>query len=198
MKDKLIIIGCGGHAKSVADIYLLNNPDSSIIFVDQNAQDNEKIFGFPVIKNYDIKTEAVFIAIGDNKKRAELVQKYKNLCSIISKTAYVGREVEMGNGVLVAHNAHVGAGTKINNNVIINTSASIDHDCIIGENSHIAPNSTLCGHVKIGKNVFIGAGSTIINNITICDNVIVGAGTVVYKNIETIGTYVGDSAKKIG
>lgn len=197
MKDKLVIIGCGGHARSVADIYLFNNQNAEIIFVDENAQNGEKILGFPVLKDYNITAEKVFIAVGDNNKRAELAKKHSNLCSIISKTAYIGREVEIGNGVLVAHNAHIGTGTKICNNAIINTSVSIDHECIIGENSHIAPNSTICGRVRIGKNVFVGAGSTIIDKLTVCDNTIIGAGSIIYKNADTPGTYVGKEGQKV-
>lgn len=197
MKDKLVIIGCGGHARSAADVYLLNNPDAEIIFIDENAQDEEKILGFPVFKNYNITTESVFIAIGDNQKRLEVSKKHSNLCSIISKTAYIGREVKIGNGVLIAHNTHIGVGTKIYDNAIINTSASIDHNCVIGTNSHIAPNSTICGWVAIGKNVFVGAGSTVIDKLAICDNTIIGAGSVIYKNIDTAGTYVGKEGQKI-
>lgn len=197
MKDRLVIIGCGGHARSVADVYLLNNPNDDIIFVDKNAKDGEKILGFPVLKEYNITTEKVFIAIGDNNKRAEAFKKYKKICSIISKNAYIGRNVKIGTGVLIAHNAHIGVGSEIFDNTIINSSVSIDHDCIIEENSHIAPNSTLCGQVKIGKNVFVGAGSTIIDNISICDNTIIGAGSVIHKNIDQAGTYIGDDNRKI-
>jgi len=197
MKDSLVIIGCGGHARSAADVYLLNNPNSDIIFIDENAKDGEQILGFPVFKNYNITSESVFIAIGDNKKRAELTKKYSNLCSIISKTAYIGREVKIGNGVLIAHNTHIGVGTKICDNTIINSSASIDHDCVIGANSHIAPNSTICGRVTIGKNVFIGAGSTIIDKLFICDDTIIGAGSIIYQNIDTAGVYVGKEGQKI-
>lgn len=197
MNDRLVIIGCGGHARSVADIYLLNNPNDDIIFVDENAKEGEKILGFPVLKEYNITTEKVFIAVGDNKKRAEMFKKYKNLCSIISKNAYIGHEVKIGTGVLIAHNTHIGVGSEIFDNTIINSSVSIDHDCIIGENSHIAPNSTLCGRVKIGKNAFIGAGSTVIDNINISDNTIIGAGSVIHKNINQPGTYVGNDNRKI-
>lgn len=197
MRNKMIIFGCGGHARSVADVCLLNNPDTKIVFVDDNAQPDEKILNFPVVKSYDISDEEVFVAIGDNQKRTEFSKNLSNLCSIISKNSYIGKEVEIGKGVFVAHNAHIGVGSKIGNNVIINTSASVDHDCIIGDNSFIAPNSTLCGRVIIGKNVFIGAGSTIIDNIIICDNTIIGAGSVIHKDIKAAGTYIGKEGQKI-
>ena len=63
---KLIIIGCGGHARSVASVVLQNFPDAKIIFVDENAQDNERIFNFPVVRTLPQDAQNIFVAIGDN------------------------------------------------------------------------------------------------------------------------------------
>lgn len=197
MQNKLIIIGCGGHSRSVADVYLQNNPNDELVFVDSNAKQTEKIFGFPVVSEYDIKNEKVFVAIGDNQKRAVESKKYANLCSIIAKNAYVGRGTEIGKGVFIANNAHIGAGSTIADNTIINTSASIDHEVFIGANCHIAPNVSICGRTEIGSNVFVGAGANIIDGIKICDNAVIGAGAVVVKDITNEGVYVGCPAKKI-
>ncbi len=184
MKNKVVIFGCGGHARSAADIYLLNNIGAELIFVDEMAKDGEQIFGFPTLKDYKLTDEDVFVAIGDNYRREKFCNKQKQLCSIISKNAYIGKHVEIGKGVLIAHHSHIGTGSKIGDNVIVNTSASIDHDCFIGANSHIAPNATLCGKVVIGKNVVRCAGTIIINNISICDNfcVITNFNTIAYDN----------------
>ena len=197
MKNKLVIIGCGGHARSVADVYLFNNPDAEIVFVEENAKDGEEILGFPALKSYDIKNEKVFIAIGDNKARESELKKHKTTETIVSKKACIGKDVELGNGVFIAHEAHVGVGSKIGEGTIINSSALVDHEVLIGKNCHIAPNSTICGRCTIGKNTFVGAGATIIDKLTISDNVTVGAGAVVIKNIDKPGTYVGNPARKI-
>jgi hypothetical protein len=50
--NSLIIFGCGGHARSVADIILYNKPNAQLTFVDENAKMNENILGFNVIRNY--------------------------------------------------------------------------------------------------------------------------------------------------
>lgn len=197
MENKLVIVGCGGHARSVADVYLLNNPNAEIVFVDENAKDGEKILGFFVLKTYEIKDEKVFVAIGDNEKRADELKKYSNAETIVSKTAQIGKEVILDKGVFVAHQAHIGVGSKIGEGTIINSSALVDHEVQIGKNCHIAPNTTICGRCSIGDNVFFGAGATVIDKIKITDNVIIGAGSVVVKNINDKGTYVGNPARKI-
>lgn len=197
MKNKLVMIGCGGHARSVLDVYLFNNPQAEVVFVDPLAREGEKILNFPVLKDHKITDEAVFVAIGDNLKRAKECKKYKNLCSIISKNAHIGNNVKIGNGVFVAHNVHVGIESKIGDGSIINTSSSVDHEVTIGENCHIAPNTTICGRCEIGNNVFLGAGATVIDKIKICDNTTIGAGGVVVKDIDKEGTYVGVPVEKI-
>lgn len=197
MKNKLVIIGCGGHARSVADVYLLNNPNAELVFFHEDAKENELILGFPALSNYKIEDEQVFIAIGDNIKRKNEALKYKELQLIVSKNAYIGRNVSINQGVFISNMAHIGVNSDIGFNTIINTATIIDHDVIIGKNCHIAPNSTICGRVKIGNNVFVGAGSIIIDKINICDDVIIGAGAVVIKDINEKGTYVGNPLRKV-
>ena len=41
---KINIIGCGGHARSVADVILGRYPDIEIVFWDVNAGKDEMIF----------------------------------------------------------------------------------------------------------------------------------------------------------
>jgi sugar O-acyltransferase (sialic acid O-acetyltransferase NeuD family) len=199
-KDKLVIIGCGGHAKAVLDVVLNNGDYENVVLLDDNAREGEKILGYDVVKDCNITTEDVFVGIGDNKIRTELCKKYyENLTSIVSKNAYIGAGVTLGKGVFVAHRAHIGVLSQVGDFAVINTSASVDHECVIGEGAFIAPNSTLCGKVVVGKNCLLGAGATAIDNMSICDDTKVGAGAVVVKKIETLGTYVGAPARvKVG
>ena len=198
MTDKLIIFGCGGHAKAVLDVVLYNGEYKEIIFVDENAKENETILDFPVIKNYTITKEDVFIAVGNNEKRMQLGKKYyKNLVSIVSKKAYIGKNVTIGKGVFVAHNAQVGIMSRISDFCIINSSASLVHECVLAETVFIGPNTTLCGKVHIGNNSFIGASATIIDNIKINKNITIGASTVVIKDLIKEGIYVGNPARFI-
>ena len=75
MGNKYVIIGCGGHAKSILDVILFNEPAADVVFLDKNAKENEKILNCPVVKDYNIKDEKVIIGIGDNVKRRNLTEK---------------------------------------------------------------------------------------------------------------------------
>lgn len=197
MKNKLVIFGCGGHSRAVLDVILNNKEYDDILFVDDNAKDNEKILSYPIYKDYNITNEAVFVAIGNNSKRKILCkQYYNNLISIISKDSYLGQNVSIGKGVFIGHDVHLGIFSKIGDFSIINTRATIDHECTIEEAVFVGPNSTLCGKVQLGKNVFIGAGCTIKDNIVINNDIVVGAGAVVIKELSEKGSYIGIPAKK--
>lgn len=199
MQSRLVIFGCGGHGKAVLDVVLHNGDFSDIVFVDHNAKDSEDILGFPILKEYSVNDEKVFIAVGDNAKRTALCEKYyENLTSVVSNNAYIGRNVKIGKGVFIGHHAHVGILSVVEDFVIVNTSASADHECRLKRGCFIAPNSTLCGKVTVGELSFVGAGSVVKEKIQIGTKVIVGGGAVVVKNLEQEGIYFGIPAKKNG
>lgn len=196
--DRLIIFGCGGHARAVLDVIVYNGEYDDIVFVHENAKANEKILNFPVLSNYgNIKNEKVFVAIGDNSTRKYLCEKYyNNLISIISKNAYIGQDVEIGKGVFVGHNTYIGIFTIVEDFCIVNTGSLVEHECVIGKVSFIGPNATLCGRVRLGQNVFVGAGTTIIEKILVGNNIVIGAGNVVLHHLSEEGIYVGIPVQK--
>ena len=198
MKE-IIIYGCGGHSRSVADVILFNEPEARLVFVDDSARENEEIFGFKVVKSFPQKQHNCFLAIGDNTKRKKIYDEMKeaNLISVVSKQAYLGHSCKIGIGCFLGHFCHVGSETIIGSNAILNTAAIVSHEVEIGQYCHIAPNATISGRTKIGDLVFIGVGATVKNKINICSNVIIGAGATVVKDITEPGIYVGTPAKRI-
>ena len=200
---KLVVYGCGGHARSIINAIHELCDRMKIILVDRNAKSDEIILGCKTVSEYELsEADGYIIAIGDNKARLELYQKLncdkKGRCiSVISKYSSVGMDTVIGKGVFVAANTYIGPQAVIGDNTIINTGSVIEHETKIGNHTHIAPHVTVCGRVTIGNNVLCGAGSIVIDNISICDNVVIGAGAVVRENIVEAGKYVGIPAKKM-
>lgn len=196
---ELVIFGCGGHSRSVADIILASQPLVSLSFVDPYARENETIYGFPVIKEFVIGDSPVFIAIGDNAGRKEKIEELGdvNLISVISEKAHVGYKAIISAGCFVGNYCHIGPEAVIGKNTIINNAAVVEHEVKIGSHCHIGPNVTISGRCKIGDMVFVGVGSTVKDYVSICSNVIIGAGATVVKNISEPGTYVGCPVRKI-
>lgn len=197
----LIIYGCGGHARSVADI-AISNGIKNIIFVDKNAKANEKLLGFDILKDIPaFGPENYFIALGDNDERAklwhQLSNENKNIVNLISQNAYIGNNVHLQTGIFVGNAVHIGPNVTIGIGTIINTRSVIEHDCVVGAYSHVSVNAVMAGKSQIGDFVFMGAGSILIDDRQICSHVMIGAGSVVVNDIVEPGTYVGVPARKI-
>ncbi len=206
MDNRVIIIGAGGHGKVIADI-ITKSKDELIGFLDDNKEIGEviiekyKVIGkIEDITKFSIADSNIqfIIAIGDNKKRKTITEKYKilNYYTAIHPNSQIGLGVTIKEGTAIMANTCINSSTTIGKHCIINTGAIIEHDNKIDDYVHISPNATLCGTVEIGTLTHIGAGSTIRNNIKICENCTIGAGTVVVKKIEEKGTYIGVPAKK--
>lgn len=194
-----VIFGCGGHALNIADIILCNEPYARILFVDENAQENEYKLGFHVVKNPPPAGYRCIVGIGDNAKRKQKFDgiDHEQLFSAISPNAYLSHAAAIGAGCFISHLSAVCAGVIVGDNSIIGTSCVIGHDCQIGGHCFMGPNVTLAGYTHLGELVFIGAGATVIDKVRICSNVTVGAGATVVNDITVPGTYVGTPARRI-
>mgnify|MGYP002677613388 FL=1 len=203
---KLILIGGGGHCKSVIEVAesagyeikgILDMPDE----VGKEVLPGHKVIGTDDdIPQYVDECNFV-ITVGFIKNpalRIKLYNKVKEvggkLATIIASTAYVSKYAEIGEGTVIMHHAFVNAGAKIGDNCIINTFANIEHDAEVGNQCHISTGTMVNGECKIGENCFIGSQSVCANCIEIASDIIVGAGSVVRKSIRVKGIYAGNPA----
>ncbi|MCC6887436.1 MAG: NeuD/PglB/VioB family sugar acetyltransferase [Hyphomicrobiales bacterium] len=197
----LLLLGLGGHARSVADVALdLGAP--ALAFVNPSARPGERCLGWPCERELPgalAPDWAAFPASGDNRRRCEQVESVLSrgwpLASIVSRRASVGCGAQVDRGVFIGHHAHIGPLASIGRGALINTAAVVEHDCIVGAFSHVSVNATVAGKSRIGAFVFVGAGATIIDGLTVADHVIIGAGATVVDDIDRPGTYVGSPAR---
>ena len=194
--DSLLVLGCGGHGKVIAETIILEGIYKKLAFIDDIYKEpGEKIFNLPLIG----KLESVFnkkilkdypnaiVGIGDSILRIRWLNILKNfgfkIPIIKHPTAWVAPSSKIEYGTVIFANSTVQTNTCIKRGVIINTASSIDHDCLIGEGTHICPGVNLAGDIKIGNNCFIGIGSSISNGITIKNNVILGGGSFLMNDL---------------
>lgn len=206
MKRPLILIGGGGHCKSIIEVAesvgyeikgILDMPDE----VGKEVLPGHKVIGTDdEIPRYVEECDFV-VTVGFIKNpalRIKLYNKVKTaggrLATIIASTAYVSKYAELGEGTVIMHYAFVNAGAKIGENCIINTFVNIEHDAVVGNQCHISTGTMVNGECKIGENCFIGSQSVCANCIEIASDIIVGAGSVVYKSLRMKGIYVGNPA----
>lgn len=206
MKRPLILIGGGGHCKSVIEVAesagyeikgILDMPDE----VGKEVLPGHKVIGTDdEIPQYVEECDFV-ITVGFIKNPALRIKLYNKvkaaggrLATIIASTAHVSKYAELGEGIVIMHHAFVNAGAKIGDNCIINTFVNIEHDAEVGNQCHISTGTMVNGECKIGENCFIGSQSVCANCIEIASDIIVGAGSVVCKSIRVKGIYAGNPA----
>lgn len=204
----LILIGGGGHCKSVIEATESIGREIRGI-LDLPEYMGAECLGYRVIGNdNDIPKYAdeceFIVTLGFIKnpmpriRLHELVKKSGGkLATVIASTAHVSRHAEIGEGTVVLHHATVNAGARIGFGCIINTAANIEHDAKVGDYAHISTGAMINGDCSIGRSCFIGSGVVVANGVSITDGSIVGAGGAVPRHITESGTYIGVPARRI-
>ncbi len=197
MKQKIILIGAGGHSKSVADsidtdLYEL------VGFLDGKKTGTH--LQFPIIGSTledvnDHRAYQYFVSIGDVSARKmwyETLMKYGvETFNIIDKTAIVAPTARIGTGNFIGKYAVINADATIGDNNIINTKALIEHECRVGNHTHLSTNSTINGNVVVEDEVFFGSCAVCNGQLKIGHGAIIGSGSVIIKDVEPNTTVVG-------
>lgn len=200
MKDRLLILGAGGHGKVVADAAQLQGQWAHIAFLD-DAPPAARVLDLPVIggsheaAGLRERFNHAIVAIGDAERRLALLTELAGLDFTIPvvrhPSAVVSPHATIGRGtVLFAHSA-VNPGSRLGQGCIVNTGARIDHDCMLDDGVHIAPGATLAGDVHVGRASWIGVGASVREGIRIGEQSTVGAGAAVVGDIGAHQTVVG-------
>lgn len=210
MNKKILLIGGGGHCKSVLDSLLKRNEYSDIGIIDkQNIGGN--ILDVPIMGcDNDLSTlhskgyHYAFVtvgSIGDPSLRIKLFNMIEEIGfkipNIIDSTAILSDHVGLESGIFVGKNVVINAGSFIGEGSIINSGSIIEHDCIINKFSHIAPGTVICGEVELGESSHIGARSVIKQQIKIGSNTIIGMGSVVIKDVGEYVVAYGNPCKEV-
>lgn len=212
MQENIVLIGSGGHCKTIVDSIERLGTFKIAGYIDLGEIGKEAYRGYKIIGHdediqsiYDSGIRNAFIAlgfIGKSNVRKRLYFKMKevgfSLPVIIDPSAVVAKDAVIGEGTYIGRNAVVNTDAKIGMNCIINTSAIVEHECIVGDFSHLAVAAVICGQTQVGDECFLGANSTVIQRLKISDRCVVGAGSVVLSSIGSDCTVVGVPAKVIG
>lgn len=204
---KIVLVGGGGHCKSVIDSIRSKNEFEIVGItdpVDKGEILNVKILGTDYILQdmHNQGVEYAFItvgSIGNPKLRITLYDMLSKIGfkfpAIIDKTAIVSEECSIGEGTFVGKGAIVNAEAIIGKQAIINTGAIVEHDCLVGDFVHIAPGATLSGGVTIEKYCHVGTNATIIEGISVVKSTVIGAGSVVINSIDKASKVYGNPAR---
>jgi len=204
----LILVGGGGHCKSVIDVAETAGwTILGILDLDENV--GKEILGYPIIGNDNqipvfIQQSYFLVTVGQIKNVELRIKLHERilmaggkLATVIASDAYVSKHAKIGDGTVVMHKAVVNADAKIGFGCIINTMANIEHDAAVGNYCHISTGAMINGECKIGDRIFVGSSSVISNGVSVESDCIIAAASFVRKNIVQSGLYAGNPAIKI-
>ncbi|WP_407399444.1 acetyltransferase [Anaerovibrio sp.] len=189
MMNDIVLVGFGGHAKSVADCIEREGKYHIVGYTDMREADSRYSYlgtddELHTIFGGGVKNAAIGIGyMGKGAVRQHLYATLKQigfyLPVITDPSAIVSNTAVVGEGTFIGKCAVINAEASIGKMAIINTKALIEHECVVDDFSHVAVGAVLCGQVKVGEGAFIGANSTVIQCRQIESNAIVPAGATI-------------------
>ncbi len=194
MKEKIILIGGGGHCKSCIDVIEQESRFTIVGIVDMMAIKQHDVFGYPVIGS-DGDLEGllkafpnILITLGQIKSAARRMELFNDLTQmgarfpvIQSPLAYVSHYAQIAEGTIVMHHAVINAGANVGKNCIINTKALVEHDAVIEDHCHISTGAVVNGGVRIGSSSFLGSCAVAKEYTSIPANSFIKANSLYWK-----------------
>ena len=204
----LILVGGGGHCKSVIDV--AERAGYNILgILDRPEEVGKKVLRYDVIGTDDDMAKYVdqtefIVTVGQIKSPDLRIKLHKmlekvgaKLATIVAPTAHVSKYAQLGAGTVVMHQAVVNADAKMGKGCIINTFANIEHDVVIGDYCHISTGAMVNGGSAVADGTFVGRQSVINQCVKIERGVVIASLSVVNKDITEKGIYAGNPARLI-
>lgn len=202
----LLVLGGGGHGRTVVEAAQLSGRFSQVVVVDANAC---KEWTFAACRCVGDEAEIpappdkwqFAAAVGESALRKRLFDEYCGKgyapASVFHPAANISRSARMGRGCVILASSVVGVESTLADGVIVNNGAVVEHDCNIGEFVHLAPGAVIAGGATLGAQSFMGSNSSIRHGISVSAGVTIGNGAVVASSITVSGIYVGNPAKRL-
>ena len=171
-KPRLLIVGAGGHGRSVAEAVLMADQFNLVGFLDDGAfARGEAVWDLPVLgpatafENYAFHATHAVVAIGNNVLRQKLFAQLQaagfSLASVIHPKAMVSPRALLESGVAVMSGAIVGTEATLGQGAIVNCGAVVDHHAQVHEFGHLGVNACMAGGSVLGALAWMQAGSAI-------------------------------------
>lgn len=186
-KRRLLIVGAGGHGRSVAEAAMAIGIYEVAGFVDDAADGVAPILTFPLLGTtadlsaYRMHGDFAIVAIGNNLLRETLCNQLLaagfELVTVVHPRAIVSPSAVIGHGSAIMAGAIVGTEARLGCGVIINCGAVVDHDVQVQDFGHLGVNACMAGGSVLGRHAWMQAGSALGYGVRVADNAVLAPGT---------------------
>lgn len=206
-RQRILLLGAGGHGKAIADLLLAGGSYDIAGFVDA-APKASQVLGLPVLGDESrlimLAGQGIALAhaaVGNNAQRLAAAARLRAagfaLPSLTHPAAVIGHGARVGQGAAILARAVIGPEAEIGALALINTGAIVEHDCVVEEAAHIGPGAVLAGGVRVGAGALIGAGAVVKPGIVIGAGAVIGSGAAVVENIAPGARVAGVPARPV-
>ena len=193
----LLIVGAGGHGRSVAEAVLAAGSYKVVGFVDDAASALQHVWALPVfgatadLTSYREYADVAIVAMGNNRLREELHGRLTvagfELATVVHPKAVVSPRAVIGAGCAIMAGAIVGTEAQLGAGVIVNCGAVVDHDCRVDDFGHLGVNAAMAGGSVLGRGAWMQAGSVLGYGAVVDAGRVLGPGDAVNKSINRNG-----------
>jgi sugar O-acyltransferase (sialic acid O-acetyltransferase NeuD family) len=208
-RKKLVIVGAGGFGREIASMVLTTQLcetwDLQGFLDDDPAKQNDSPLGLRVLGGHsylrDNEDVSAVCCIGEPLARRHFAMDiagwYRNWTSLIHPSAWVGAQVSIGPGVILAANTVVTCDAHIGEHVHLNCYSSVGHDALVSAFATAASHVDITGGARIGECCYIGSGARVLPNVALGERSVLGAGAVANRDIPNDTVAVGVPARVI-
>ena len=178
MAQRWLILGAGGHGRSVCDAIAASG-DHVVGFLDDTLPAGTLVSGIAVLgglsfawdlnRLFDASDEAppdqVVVAIGNPALRQTWQQVLEQVAVplgvVLHPRAIVSATAQLGPGSVVLAGAVVNANATLHQGVLVNSGAVVDHDAICGAYSQLGDNAAMAGGSRLGPLACLAPGEVL-------------------------------------
>ena len=197
MRD-LFIVGAGGFGReAVWTVERINSlsqqPQWNIIgYADDDPKwtKGDNFEGYPILGSVaeaskDHPGASVFVAIGNNVKRADIYRRLRghDFPALIDPKAQISPTTDFRHGTFIGAGAVVQVGAELGKFVIIGSNAIVSHDAKVGDFVNLGPGGVIASGVKVGNSVSFFANACTMPWITIGEGASVSCGVGVKSDL---------------
>lgn len=187
MKEKLLIVGSGGHGRSVAEAVMLSDAYEVVGFADDTAQLAQTVWGIPILggtadlRMHRSRASAAIVAIGNNIVRQRLsealIQAGFELAIVAHPRAVISPRAVIGRGSAIMAGAIVGTEAQLGMGVIVNCGAVVDHHAQALDFAHLGVNACMAGGTVLGRGAWMQAAASLGYGVKVEDGTVLPPGT---------------------